>query len=263
MPTPRRTGTFCALCRHMRRFAELLLAFLLFGFAIMVEVPSNQVRSILAGYLDKNGYRSLAAWVKDHQFDWFIAHLPTVLFVMAFICLTLFLLDLLSSYRKSRKEKKKRVNQLTPSIKQNGTDSQSYEFTNGLDLGKLTNAQLKNRAFRVCADLRAFEAGYFAHGSRILTQADSSQSEGGRQWHRQIVQEQYAEHKRQGAADYKIRLHPRAQAVRHELHRRLGEFPPYIGDNRGTALEYGSLAGSSPLVDAAGYLEDLARRLPE
>lgn len=121
---------------------------------------------------------------------------------------------------------------------------------------------MKEMAFRVGRELRAFETGYFSEGARILHQTDTSQSEEGRAHHRQVVGMEYNDHKRRAADHWRIHLHPRTQAVRHELRNRLGEFSMRSGDNRALAIEHGSMVGPGALAEAAGYLEDLARRLP-
>lgn len=142
-------------------------------------------------------------------------------------------------------------------------DDDGRDRTATLDFAGRSNAALKELAFQVGRELRAFEAGYFGEGARIRGQADASQSEGGRDYHRQVVGAEYIEHKRRADADWRVRLHPRAQAVRHELRRRLGEFSTRSGDHRASAIEDGSLAGNRALTEAAVYLEDLARRLPD
>lgn len=58
-------------------------------------------------------------------------------------------------------------------------------------------------------------------------------------------------------------LHPQAVAVWRELQRRVYGAPPYPKDNNATALEYGILAGPTPLSMSAIALEQLARELPD
>lgn len=59
------------------------------------------------------------------------------------------------------------------------------------------------------------------------------------------------------------RLRPIALALKEELERRLYGEPPYpSGSHRMSAIEYGTLTGPDPILDAAAGLESLIRQLP-
>lgn len=71
----------------------------------------------------------------------------------------------------------------------------------------------------------------------------------------------YLEQSSRQNSEWQTTLLPEAAALREEMLRRLGENAPSDSRHASHTIEYGSLAGASPLGEAALYLEQLARSL--
>ncbi|WP_271300618.1 hypothetical protein [Sphingomonas sp. CV7422] len=67
----------------------------------------------------------------------------------------------------------------------------------------------------------------------------------------------------QDTAEFNERFRPEALALRHEMQRRLGGRYTPAHRHTAVALDHGMLAGVNPVDEAAAYLEDMARQLPD
>lgn len=108
------------------------------------------------------------------------------------------------------------------------------------NLTGLSGAEIKHRVAALTDRMRVFERG--------------------------VLESRYGDEigRRSSEANYNFRHQflPEATALRGEMARRLGITQPFATDHRTVALDYGMLAGVSPISDAAIYLETLARQLP-
>jgi hypothetical protein len=72
-----------------------------------------------------------------------------------------------------------------------------------------------------------------------------------------------AESRGQFHAEFMSRYYAHAMALRDEISRRLGIFPPYRHEaDSSVVLDNGMLAGVNPVTEAANYLDRRARKLP-
>lgn len=128
------------------------------------------------------------------------------------------------------------------------------------DLRLLTNMKLRNEAIDLANNMRVFEANYHGVSRSLSTNLPRSATEDQR--HAQWESDLKKDHQRRAAyeTEFKTRFRPLAVAIRHEIARRLGIFPPY--DNPDIVLDKGMLAGPSPVSEAADLIDELARRLP-
>jgi len=74
------------------------------------------------------------------------------------------------------------------------------------------------------------------------------------------MNEKLDKHHNEKLSYFVLSLRPDALALEKEILQRLGGSPEERGKDV-SALRYSSLAGVSPITDAADYLEDLARSL--
>jgi hypothetical protein len=132
------------------------------------------------------------------------------------------------------------------------------------NIAALPVAKIRDRVRAVADGMRTFEAGKRTADMRALLERQHSEGQTEEQknaaWRAET--NQMMQRSIEAQNEFRSRYMPEASALRDEMSRRLGIFPPYSPDHRTVALDYGMLAGVSPLSDAADYLEALARRLP-
>jgi hypothetical protein len=116
------------------------------------------------------------------------------------------------------------------------------------NLAPLDAAALKTRVASLTLRMRTFAAGVDSSRARLFAP--------GQMDHQKLIQ-----HSADAQAEYRGQLWPEAIALRDEMARRVGLLKPYPSDHRSVAIDYGMLAGVSPINEAANYLEELARKL--
>lgn len=130
------------------------------------------------------------------------------------------------------------------------------------NLQHLTNEELRREVGNHADAMRAYEA--MARGEdpsyARISRAPAEREEQDRASNR---------HRARVNHYFKTRLLPAAQALDHELRGRLGMGDPLADSMTDPSVRHnahtiirGHLAGPSPMTDAAGYLEMLARKLP-
>jgi hypothetical protein len=129
-------------------------------------------------------------------------------------------------------------------------------------LHSLSNARLRKRAIEHAQAMRSFEAIEQEKDRRVSSvewhamPRPATPEESSRKWHQDGIERDA----RRAALDreYKTRFHGYAKALYEELKARHG-----ISGNSDvpSALEFGMLAGVNPILEAADYLEKLAREL--
>lgn len=127
------------------------------------------------------------------------------------------------------------------------------------DLRSKSDADIKRMVGRLTSDMREFEANFRAafRPLRIPKNLPEDQRDQlSRQWNDQFNLRSHARDR-----EFAERFRSQGLALRQEMRRRLCIYPPYAIDHREIALEFGSLAGPSPISDAATVLEELARQL--
>lgn len=131
------------------------------------------------------------------------------------------------------------------------------------NLSQLSNIQLRQRVSDLTARMRTFEAGIKESQMKELSSrspANLSPEQRQTEWNaytaRMLSQSAEAQ------AQFRSQFLPQALALREAISTRVGILQPYSSDPKTVALDYGMLAGVSPISDAADYLESLARRLP-
>lgn len=119
------------------------------------------------------------------------------------------------------------------------------------DLSRISNAQLKKHVDRCAISMRRLDSKFSAARTKMVMEPDWEQAT-------KALSDSVDENQ----LEWRTTLQPVALSIYRELLRRLRpEAKKHIMVARPT-IEYGLLAGASPLVEAAAELEDLARQLP-
>jgi hypothetical protein len=131
------------------------------------------------------------------------------------------------------------------------------------NISRLPNEQIRRRVADLATAMRIFEGGRrSANAAELIDRLPPSATREQRHaaWTEQTTRmlTRSAEEQTQ----FRIQFLPQALALREAMLNRLGIMPPYPPQPRVVALDFGMLAGVSPISDAANYLEELARRLP-
>lgn len=127
------------------------------------------------------------------------------------------------------------------------------------NLGALSSDQLRARVHELAQRMRNMERVFSAAQRQVLFSPGALTSPDDRRNQTDRLLAQHEEQKARWVND----LRPDVIAVWSELRWRVFGPPPYPESKEpSVALEYGSLAGPTPLVEAAEVLESLARRLP-
>lgn len=131
------------------------------------------------------------------------------------------------------------------------------------NLSQLSNIQLRQRVSDLTARMRTLEAGIKESQMKELSSrspANLSPEQRQTEWNAYTARmlSQSAEVQ----AQFRSQFLSQALALREAISTRVGILQPYSSDPKTVALDYGMLAGVSPISDAADYLESLARRLP-
>jgi hypothetical protein len=136
-------------------------------------------------------------------------------------------------------------------------------FTPVDNLSSFSNAQLRDRVLRLTAAMRTFEGGIKAAESPVMNPLPATATETQRHADWTARTNAMLERSTQAQNEFRVRFLPEALALREEMSKRLGRMPPYPEDRKTVALNYGMLAGVSPISDAADYLEELARQMAQ
>lgn len=127
------------------------------------------------------------------------------------------------------------------------------------DIPTLSDTRLKKYAIEIARQMRLFEANRHLEKDNIFHKIKPAATSDDRWAHQFVEQHQAIQW------GYKTRFHAKALAVRNELLSRNGLPPISNWDTRSqyscTALDLCSLAGTTPITDAAGIIETLALRL--
>ncbi len=131
------------------------------------------------------------------------------------------------------------------------------------NLSHLSNNQIKQHVSTLAARMRTFEAGLKSTQMRDMAQQlpkGASQQQREADWNAKTATmfSQSAE----AQSQFRSQFLPQALALREIMSKRLGILQPCPSDRKTVALDFGMLAGASPVSDAADYLEGLARQLP-
>lgn len=246
----------------------------LFLFAVQIAAGVAPMRwpqcAWLAGlifWLSLAGAVGSLAWYIVSHSDWFISNLETMgrqkIAIALGIVSAIGLVSAFSLYGSGNK----------PAPASPGASTvASGAHSNATVLSKLTNTQLRNHAIAFAARMRTFEANLRVDEDIARVQ------EMGRQIPRPKSEEESAEIFRRRVAEsirtqtakdlaYINNLRPEAIAIRDELELRLERIgilkPTGYESVRATRALEGSLAGIKPITEAADFLEQRARRLPD
>lgn len=132
--------------------------------------------------------------------------------------------------------------------------SASYGGTGPADveLGRLTNAHLRDRAIAFARNLRTLETSRRAEQMSSMTLRDIPFEERSRIFTQQHERERLL---------FRNDIRPEMMAMLRELSRRAGVAFPNDETRQMTAVEHGMLAGPEPLSEVADYIDTIARRL--
>jgi hypothetical protein len=131
------------------------------------------------------------------------------------------------------------------------------------NLSTFSTGALKGAVANVAAQMRLLEAGASMKSpdyAAIIPSVDTPPEESFRNWLNYVSHD--SRRQNQAQEEFNLRLRPDGLALRSELRRRLGIFPPFKHDES-RALDSGMLTGVNMLSLIAGYLEDMAARLPD
>jgi hypothetical protein len=131
------------------------------------------------------------------------------------------------------------------------------------NLSQLSNAQLRQRVSDLTARMRTFEGVIKAEETKeLFEKRQTSILEQPPQNNRNVETARMLERSTEVQTQFRSQLLPQALALREILSNRIGISQPYPLIPNNVALDYGILAGPSPISNAANYLEQLARQLP-
>jgi len=143
----------------------------------------------------------------------------------------------------------------------------SAESTETVDLRTLSNDDLRHKSIIHADAMRRLEAKYYAAGHpRIYIQYSTPEERDRQHNNEQIARDRAREDCR---TEYTITYRPKAVAYCNEMLRR--EDKPPITNWWATGVDYsnvphaltdGMLSGVSPILEAADFLENMARKLP-
>lgn len=125
----------------------------------------------------------------------------------------------------------------------------------------LSNNELRDAALDLASRMYAFGANYHGNSRNNIHRSlpmSATEDQRHASWENERISAD--NHRTQFSTEFMTRYRPDAVAIRHEMARRLGIFPPY--KNLDVVLDHGILAGASPVGNAADLISELARRLP-
>lgn len=128
------------------------------------------------------------------------------------------------------------------------------------NLSRLTNEQLRSKVASLAARMRVFQGGVSADMSELFSRYP--RLAGPMDPRQQAMSVEFSRRSSQALFEFNSSMRPEALALREVMLRRQGRFPPYAHTVQSSALDINSLAGISPISDAAEYLESIARQLP-
>jgi len=153
---------------------------------------------------------------------------------------------------------------LNESVKQEKGLTPVVAFSSVDNLSSRSNAQLRDQVLQLTSAMRTFENGIqSARTNRIMNRLPVSATKEQRQANWEAETQAMLDQSTNAQTEFRVRFLPEALALREEMSKRLGRLPPYQDKANIIALDYGMLAGVSPISDAANYLDGLARQLPQ
>lgn len=161
-----------------------------------------------------------------------------------------------------RDELRKTLDLVTGHLGQSRTNPTPLSVDN---LSQLPSNEMRRRVQELVSGMRTFEAGIEAiqdriSGERFAGGVTTTEEQRQAAWTESNRRD--SEARQNARSEFEARFRPMALALREEMCRRLGFFPPFPPDHHAVALDYGMLAGVHPIGEAAAYLERLARGLP-
>lgn len=122
------------------------------------------------------------------------------------------------------------------------------------NLGKLTNSEIKEHACAITKELRDFQ-------NKIRSRDTYTFNLSNQDWDRYVKNLEKKANK--DLHEWRSKFQPDAVAIKNELLRRIGTDHGIDLSHAQAALDFGMLAGPSPVNDAALAIEELCRALPD
>jgi hypothetical protein len=146
-----------------------------------------------------------------------------------------------------------------PSEAKHAAESQGKD-----DLRKLSNVEVRNRIIATTKKMRVFESRFLVAESAAYQEPFSVKSDDP-SFQAELTKRdrQMIARKENYAAEYWTTLHPAVNALRNEVTRRLGLYPPYPGvpGEVNALLDKHMIVGVRPITKTADYLDELSRKL--